>query len=47
MPSCFTNMLEGIFPCFAKIGWMPSSYTKLLELLLEFFSCVGSSLLEF
>jgi hypothetical protein len=21
MPSCFTNLLEAIFPCFARIGW--------------------------
>jgi hypothetical protein len=33
MPNYFAKLLESIFSCFAKIRWVPSLYTKLLELL--------------
>jgi hypothetical protein len=35
MLNCFAKLLDINFPDFVKIKWMPSSYTKLLELLLE------------
>jgi hypothetical protein len=47
MPTCFANLLEAVFHFFfAKITWMPSLYTKLLELLL-FCQCVGGWFLLF